>query len=156
MKSVCLLLAIAFTMLSSSAKLLAQSTVPNFNQVDTITISSHGGWMLQILPDGSASLSYGSLPMDNAQMPKQTFSFQNVYNLLAPHLSANYPGEKAIAVALHVKDLAPGTPIHALYLDDRRIVRQIMAEARDKGVPLDQNRFKELVAKHPPVPDDAP
>jgi hypothetical protein len=154
MKSLYLLLAIVFTMLNSSPKLLAQTTVPDFDQVDKITISFHAGWMLEIHPDGSGKLVYGSSIGDLAQMPPQTYSFQDVYNLLKPHLSGNYPGEKAVAVALQVKGLAPGTATQALYLDDRKIVRQIMADARDKSVPQNQARFKELVAKHPPVPTD--
>lgn len=154
MKSVNLLLVIAFTMLNSSPRLWAQASIPNVDQVSKITITSYGGWMLEVYQDGSGKLVYGSSIDDLAQIPPQTFSFQNVYNLLAPHLIENYPGEKAIAVAMHVKDLAPGTPIQALYLDDRRIVRQIMAEARDKGVPLNQTRFRELIAKHSgAVPD---
>ena len=146
------------TMFSLSPNLLAQNNpvIPKIDQVERIAISSHNGWALEIRPDGSATLSYGSLPTDNADIPRQTFSFRSVYELLVPHLNGKYINPNvSYFVFMYVKNAPPGTPTNALYLDDRRIIRKIMIEARDKSVPLDQNRFKELIAKHPPVPTDA-
>jgi len=150
-------IAAVFALLIFSPKLFAQSasSIPSLDQVDRITISSHGGWTLDLRPDGSGKLIYGSNGGDVARIPKQTFSFQDVYNLLVPHLSANYPVKKAISVFLDVKGLSPGTPTYALYLDDRRIIKQIMSDARDKAIPLDKDRFNDLVKKYPPVPDDS-
>jgi cephalosporin-C deacetylase-like acetyl esterase len=128
---------------------LSAPAIPSFNQVERIMIFSHGGWMLNINQDGSGSLVYGSNGGDLARIPEKTFSFQEVYHVLIPHLSSSFPGANAIAVALYVKGLEPGTTIHALYLDDRKRVSQIMAEARAKSVPLDQNQFKELLLEHP-------
>jgi len=143
-------------MLNLSPRLLAQNApaIPSFNQVEKIMIFSHGGWMLNINQDGSGSLVYGSSGGDLARIPEKTFSFQEVYNLLVPHLIGSSTDEKSIAVALFVKGLAPGTATHAHYLDDTKIVRQIMAEARAKSVPLNPTSFKELLLKYPPEWDD--
>ncbi len=145
--------AISCFILIISSMLIAQANpaIPSFDQVTKIGLLSHKGWMLNIYPDGSASLIYGSNPMDVAKAPKQSFSFQEVYNLLVPHLSDTYKEGKTIAVTLHVTGQ---TSSISLYLEDKATIKKIMSQARDKSVPLDQTRFKELLQKHSPVPDE--
>jgi len=147
--------AVSCFILIISSILIAQGSpvIPSFDQVTKIGLFSHKGWMLNIYPDGSASLIYGSSPMDIAKAPKQSFSFQEVYNLLVPHLSDTYKEGKTIAVTLHV---AGQTSSISLYLEDKATIKKIMSDARDKSVPLDRARFKEILAKHPPVPDETP
>lgn len=148
---------VIFVMLVASPMLLGQNTraIPNFDQVEEITISSHRGWMLEIRPDGSGKLIYGSNGDDIARIAQQTFSFRDIYNLLVSQLSGDYPGEKAFSVFLHVKNLPPGTPTYAFYLNDRSTIKEIMSKARDKAIPVDPERFKELLKKRSPVPDDS-
>ena len=130
-----LTLALLVAVLSSVSTMFVQGdpNIPSFDQVTQIGLFSYKGWTLDINPDGSGNLTYGSSFGDSARIPQQTFSFQNTYNLLAPHLSKTYNAGKSIAVTLRIKDTPPGTPTYALYLDDRRIVRQIMRRLRDKG-----------------------
>lgn len=158
MKSTFIVIAIVFTLLTSSSKLLAQNTptIPNFDQVETITMGSHWGWDLNIYPDGSGKLIYGSSAGDDAEIPPKTFSFQDVYKLLVPHLNGKYINPQVTYfVFMQLKNMPPGAPTYALYLDDRRIIKQIMIEARDKAVSRNPERFKELLAYRSPVPDDS-
>lgn len=128
--------------------------IPNIDQVERIYISSPRGWVLELYPDGSGKLTYGSTFGDDAKIPANTVSFQDVYNLLVPRLIGNYPGEKAINVLLFVKGGSLSKHPTAFYLEDKATIKKIMSEARDKAVPRSPDRFKELLKNHSPVPDD--
>jgi hypothetical protein len=156
MKILSVKIAFSFAMLNLCPMLLAQSVpaIPSFDQVMGITLFSHNGWQASFSPDGSGGLIYGSAPTDMSIAPKQTFSFQEIYNLLIPHLSGSSTDEKSIAVFISVKGRPPGTPNCALYLDDKSTIKKIMAEARAKSVPLNPTSFKELLLKYPPEWDD--
>ena len=141
--------------LASTSVVQGNRNVPRLDQITGIGLFTYNGWILDINPDGSGKLTFGSTGGDDARIPKQTFSFQAVYNLLLPHLSDTYHVGKSVAVTLPIKGTPPEIPTYALYLDDRGIVSQLMTEARDKSVPVNPKRFKELLAAHSPVPDDS-
>ncbi len=127
---------------------LSAPAIPSFDQVDRISINTLRGWVLDIYPDGSGKLTYGSSAGDDAQIPVKTFSFQDVYNLIIPHVTRNYSVDKSVAVFLFVKGVPLTTPPDPLNLEDKATIKKIMSQARDKSVPLDQNRFKELLLKY--------
>jgi len=152
------ILKVALILLTTSTMLLAQPapspSIPTFDQVDRIGLSINQAWQLDIKPDGSGRIEYGSSGGDDARFPKQTFCYKEIYDLLVPHLSKEGTIQIAAAVFLYIKGLPPGSPTYALYLHDKSIANRIFYQAINKSVPDFPKRFNELLAKYPPVPPD--
>jgi len=57
--------------------LLAQTTpsIPPVDQIAEIRLGINQAWQLEIKPDGSGGIEFGSSAGDGARFPKQTFSF---------------------------------------------------------------------------------
>jgi hypothetical protein len=150
------ILTVAYVLLTTSTTLLAQTapSIPPFDQVNEIGLWINQAWQLDIKPDGSGGIEYGSSVGDGASFPKHTFSFKEIYDLLVPQLSKEGTVQNTAVVFLHVKGLPPGNPIYALLLRDKSITKKIISQALNKSVPDNPKRFNELLAKYPPVPPD--
>jgi len=136
--------------------------VPDFEQVPCITLeTSPTRWEGRFFPNGSAILSYGSVEGLNPQAaaPKGSFSFEDVYRLLAPRLKTD---EVGMNVYLHVAgddiNLAWGLPRTE---ENKEIARKLMRGLSEKALPLHngvstKESFEELLATRPLVPGDEP
>ena len=150
------ILTVALALLTTGTMQLAQSApnIPTLDQVDRIGLWINQAWQLEIKPDGSGRLEFGSSVADRARFPKKTFSFKEIYDLLVPHLAKEGTMQNATPVFLYIKGLPPGTPTYALLLHDKSIAKRIFSRAINKSVPDNPKRFSELLAKYPPVPPD--
>jgi len=150
-----ILLGVILILLSTLPVKAADSLIliPRFNQVTGIGLMFCNGWMADFRPDGSAQFVYGSNSEDVADAPRGSFLFENIYNLLIPHLSQSYKGkkEKTISVSLRVANQTFPT---MLYLEDKNTIKKLVSELRSKAVPWNEARFKELLRKRPPMPDE--
>jgi len=136
--------------------------VPDFEQVTRITLTTRPArWEGRFFPNGSAILDYGGTggPNPQAAAPKGSFSFEDVYRLLAPRLKADGEGMYVcLYVASGELNLAWGFPPTE---ENKEIARKLMRGLSEKALPLNngvstKKEFERLLATHPLVPGDEP
>jgi len=107
--------------------------------------------------NGSAELKWGgSGSFDMAIAPKGSFSFEEVYNLLIPHLKRGRDRRDDTGIVL-VAD--PKTSMGGCLVnteETRAIVRALMFELRDKASPSSKEIFEERLARYPLLQGDEP
>jgi len=151
---IALILGMSFTLVALSEEVAI--SIPKFNQLKRIYMgSANSSWMGIFRSNGSAHLGYGAL--DGADVPKASFQFEEIYNLLVPHLKQDSNDEENMAVGL----LSDSPTAKTFYLEDKETMRKIMHGLCDKVLEspdpfLDVVRFKGLLRKSPIVPGDPP
>ena len=133
--------------------------IPEFDQLRAITMSpARSSWIVIFRSNGAARFGYGALEMDWADVPKSSFQFEEIYNLLVPHLKQdfNYDAEY-MDVGLFV---GSSSSDEGFYLEDKETMRKIMHGLCDKVLASPDTflgpRFRENLCKHPIVPGDPP
>lgn len=114
---------------------------------ERIICSTFDGWDLDFKYDGSASFSYGALPIDQALVAVGTFDIQLIEKeIRALNLDSNKNGKK---LAVHFFKSGQISSI-ALYADDLVPCQNLIREVLLKSSFWDIKRFRETVAKYPP------
>lgn len=103
-----------------------------------------------------ARLSYGTKGLDRAQAPAGSFSFEEIYNSLLPHLKQGVvDNPQTMAVGLIFGSSGKG-----FYVEDKELMRKLMHGLRDKTIPfyfsINSPSFEELFKTRPLVPGDEP
>jgi len=140
--------------------------VPSLNQLKEIIVIPHHNmsWQGTFYPNGAAKFEGGGSSA-KAVAPKKSFSFEQTYALLLPHLrpeqEVNYrSGEDKEFLFVHfcATDKAGSA---AFYIRDKDVMRTLMYGLRDKTLPLDgmfsdKDVFESMFAMYPLVPGDEP
>jgi len=133
-------------------------SIPKLDQLRTIDMgSSRLPWIGIFRSDGSALLGYGALAGDSANVPEASFQFEEIYNLLVPHLKPDFNDDvDRMGVGLYTGSSGKG-----FYLEDKEIMRKIMHGLCDKVLAspnpfVDEARFRGFLREHPLVPGDPP
>ena len=126
--------------------------IPSFDQMANIRMR-FGEWNGRFSPDGSGGLQYSNDSMGFASTPKESFSFEDIYNLLVPHLHRNRFDGGTMFVRLNRIDKHP---VREMYLSDKEVMRTLMYGLRDKSVPWVIHYFEKILSTHPLVPGDEP
>ena len=155
---------IAGMLLASSALLgQADTLVPNFDQVRRILLDITE-WEALFFPDGSASLrdntgaAHMPFPPD-VKAPAGSFLFEDIYNLLCPHLRQSREYNEDVCVDLDSGIYGPrweDVGYVRLYLGDTEIMRTLMYSLWDKSGADDNERLVTWRKKYPLVPGDPP
>ena len=120
----------------------------NLSESIYIKFLSKNGWSLLVMPDGSGSFSYGSLPLDGATFPSGTIDYTSVYDDVSPNLR-NSPRafrETSIAVVIGEK----GRVSHnALYFDGENYWNELVRRLKTELKPYSTSRFNELISQNP-------
>ena len=121
----------------------------------TILIGSYSMWMLDILADGSGMLIYGSGLPNAAQIPKGTYDFEALRQLLPSRFAATPPSEAEqrfcfqITVSPpHRKQLSDDIVGHSY---DRKLLDPLFETAIRVGKPFAPEQFKKITAYYPVV-----
>ena len=131
----------------------ANRPIPNINQLEYISLLSSTLWWAEFRPDGYAKLGSGS--NNSAEAPKGSFSFEEIYNLLVPHLKGTWDGKSPVmSVRLSVPNQLETR--YSFYLEDKEVMRKIMHGLCEKVVPRHKTSFEDALRKHPLVPGDPP
>lgn len=147
-----ILCAAAVAIISNYSHGLAEGVkFPDYKEVLSINFFINFSWMLDIYPDGSAKLIYGSGPTDFAKAPKNTFSFAELYQLVYTNAEKKSKDGNSFAVTILAKSQEP--PPEAMYINDKKIMKKIMITAGNKSTPYEKGRFKQLLSTYPPVPE---
>jgi len=139
--------------------------VPSLERVEYITLTTRPTiWEGRFFRNGSAILSYGRANRLNPQAtaPKGSFSFEDVYRLLAPRLERYEYSGQDMYVCLHLArgelDLAWG---FLSTEENKEIARKLMRELSKKALPLhkgfsSKKEIEGLLATYPLVSGDEP
>ena len=134
----------------------ANRPIPDIKQLESISFRFGMLWGGHFVPNGRAKLDIGSGDCW-ADVPAGSFSFEEIYKLLAPHLKQDSDSEDVIDVMrvwLSIPDNLDSS--HAFFLDDKDVMRKIMHGLCDKVVPWDKTLFENALRKYPIVPGDPP
>ena len=133
--------------------------IPSLDQLDRVDIDINiaGLWSGQFYSDGSASLTFS--PTDGVYLPEDSFSFEEIYNILVPHLKPFVWSHETMSVYFFLTDQVAMDL--SFSLEDKDIMRKIMYGLCDKmlaspDVVFREKLFKELLRKYPLVPGDPP
>ena len=150
---------IGVLLLSDVSALEGERVIPSLDQVKSIKLSARPTlWEGTFYPDGSATLEWGgSGLLDKAGIPKGRISFEEVYNILAPHLKPKNDRGKVMPVFLRV---AGDEPARAWYIhaeENKGLVQTLMFNLRDNVNPddcgiLGWKSFEERLRDYPLVP----
>ena len=144
-------------------------SIPSLDQLKYIRLSLHNiSWDAKFHPDGSAMLEYNMTATfpPTANAPEGSFSFEDVYNLLLPHLKQNLESREDMYVSLELVNGIYGPRWEDVgyvrfYLEDRETIRKLMYALADKAVPRDdvfvkKEPFENALRTAPLVPGDPP
>jgi len=154
--------AVCIICVSLAATSFTQETVraiPSFDKLDGISLGVPVTWNGRFFSDGSAELINGASL--SASVPVGSFSFEEVYNLLLPHLKQDEDAE-SMYVILDEKE--EDTELPVFFLSDKDIMRKIMHGLCDKLLSspdvffgmFGEEIFKGNLRKEPLVPGDPP
>jgi|ERR1700677_399437 len=129
----------------------ADSSAAPAGHIDSILVSTPGtGWFLEIMPDGSGFLQYGSDPVDNTRFSAGSFDFLEVCGKLksiaVPNRTRPGNDEGQILFTVHSGGESPHTYIGD---KDRPYILQLFQQAVAKGRSHDPDRFDSLMKKYP-------
>jgi len=158
--------AVMVGMLFASAALAeeAQPFDPNFSEMTEIRIM-YNRWTGIFWPSGEVMLKKLIEFKDECEVmaPPRTFSFEEIYVLVAPHLKpAPVPGPKpadALGITFYFRDTEPDRK--RFYIEDQQVIRTLMHGVRDNALPwppYDENmaQAERVFSRHPLVPGDEP
>jgi hypothetical protein len=112
-----------------------------------IICSTLDGWMMKFNGDGSASISYGSLPIDQARVAAGIFEIQLVEELIRPIVKESSNSYKRVAVNVFKSGQ---TSSIASYADESMPFQSLCRKVLLNSAFADIERFRLLVAQHPP------
>jgi len=141
---------------------------PDFSEMTEIMVS-HNGWLGRFALDGMATLQkFGASPpdlfWDMAVAPERSFSFEEIYSLVAPYLKP-VPVPKSgeyLSIVFefgYFPDASDRIPAIYLCIENKKVMRTLMYGLRDKVVPHSGGArafFEGLLSKYPLVPGDKP
>jgi len=160
-----IVLMIGMSFMSGASGQEVERSIPNLDQVIEIAPGSpHTRWLASFYSDGSAELKYGTGESPQGTAPAGTFSFKEVYDLLAPYLKPvnQEVGDKMgrtfmiIGIGLRIGD-EEVSQRWCLYPEDIEIFRTLMNMLRDKVVPHNnifannKQAFEDALKKYPLV-----
>jgi hypothetical protein len=113
-----------------------------------VSLWTPSGWHLAILPDGSASLGYGSNAFDVASVAARTFDFEKVHHSLAAVVQPHGNIREYFAVGFEV---AGSKTVTSYYTNRVDVVGPLFEAAKMHCKPITNERFEELWRKHAPT-----
>lgn len=113
-----------------------------------VRLNPGNGWILTIMPNGSGSFSYGSLPFDGASFPIGTLNYTDVYNVVVPQLQQDKAGFKETAVGVIVSRKGQSSYV-ASYFDGAGYWNDLVETLMEKLTPYNQQRFYEISTENP-------
>ena len=116
----------------------------NWNQ---LVFSQGLGWRVEIRADGSGTVIYGSLPIDQAKVASGVFDLSSIEASVTPLLKA--VGTSKASVAVHILKQGQTSSI-ALYADDLLPFQQLFREFLEQASFVNPKRFGEMLVEHPP------
>lgn len=120
-------------------------TPPALDQCRKIGIFLDTAWMLDVLPDGSGRIQYGSTVMDGGTFPKGTIDFRKLYRSLTPTLrekSEDRKGDTKRAAAVFFEPW--GDRRHAAYTAEFGVIEPAFRSVLDAVDPYLVNRLEFL------------
>lgn len=117
---------------------------------ESLNIRLHpgNGWRLTIMPNGSGSLSYGSLPFDGASFPVGTLNYKEVYDAVVPQLHQNKSAFKDTAVGVIVSRKEQSSYV-ASYFDGASYWNDLVDTLKTKITAYNQTRFDAISSENP-------
>ena len=120
--------------------------IPPVSLLRSITLGAWPGWTLDIMPDGSAAITYGDGPL-GAFAPAGTFDFNKVYRSLAPIVGPAGNMQQFFTVGFHQRGV---TMTYSQYTK-ADFVRNLFVTAKKKGTALiDPARLEDVWQRNPP------
>jgi len=144
---VCVAVAVAFAPMQSKA-------YPR--EGGEILIVSYSGWMLEIFSDGSGLLILGSGLPNAAEVPKGTYDFNALRQLLPSHFSKGSPSATEEKFCFDVNVSPPKRKdssediVGRCY--DRKLLDPLFETALKVGKPYSPETFKTAVDLYPVIP----
>ena len=137
----------------------------DFSKLTMINVS-FGGWWGLFWPDGAARLERNQShiePWETANAPAGSFSFEEIYALVAPHLkveSVFKPKEcLIITFSFDLPDFRGMCPYASFYIEDQQVARTLMHGLRAKAVLMNERGktyLEEMYSKYPLVSGEEP
>ena len=150
---------------SAEYKRVTQNSVPSFDQVHSIEIGHIRQWCGYFYPNGAAKLKHDD-GME-ATAPADSFSFEEVYNLLVPHIKSRDDPHSGKNISVYFWDdelTAAYYLMTYLRLEDIDTMRTLMyglLNKVDTAMPATSKIFRKLsfeetLRRYPLVPGDPP
>ena len=141
-------------LLFASTALSEERVIPSLDKLEAIVLRlGPGGWDSAVfLPNGAARLNHD---LWGFWTPEGSFSFEEIYNFIVPHLIQDGYADRDVSVWLYTGQ----TSTWAMHLRGRsnEVFRTLMHGIRDKVVKdSTYAEFEQLLKKHPLVPGDPP
>ena len=141
-----------------------EKPIPHIEKIRKITLitSHHTLWKVSVYPNGAAQLLWGGIGSSGldgteAVAPRGSGSFNEVYNLLVPHLKPF--GSYGVDMTIRFRGVSTNDSC-TYYLDNteenREIVRKIMHGIYRKAIPADKAIFEKTLQERPFVQGDRP
>ena len=120
-------------------------------------------WIATFYRNGAAKLEFRQtgtplgLPTGTAAAPKDSFPFEDIYNLLVPHLKQGKATESDLGIGFGF--IAPdGKTLSGkgFYIEDQETMRTLMHGLLDRAVPHHRLYFEELLKRYPLLPGEIP
>ena len=125
--------------LTSTALTEEAGVAPDINQLEEISVFSPTWWHISFNPDGSAELSGGANIYEVARAPAGRFSFEEIYNLLAPHLlvkNNDVDYKEVLQISFRIGTSDEGRALgKGFYLKDKEPMRKLMHGICDRLLP---------------------
>jgi len=158
-------LAAGVALVSETAVQMERRPIPSLGQVKSIILSPYSThWKGVFYPNGGAELRWGGTGTADwegtfAIIPRESFSLEDIYNLLTPRLEQGRYSPLDVNVYFHVDgdDERPSYPWCLRETEENKeITRKLMSGLRDKAVPRDRETFEELLRERPFLHGDTP
>jgi len=161
-----LLLIVGVLLVSDLLSESSNTSVPSIDQVTEINLrSAHTSWRGYFYPNGSARLVYGTGIPGVGVAPEGSFSFEEIYNLLIPHLKQDFDRMTVkwpVSVGVYTENqvtVQSWRLIPELYPKDKEIMETLMYGLRDKVVHddnaiSDRQLFEKAIKEAPLIPGD--
>jgi hypothetical protein len=121
------------------------AVVPPLDELRGINLTT-GSWMLDIGPDGSATVGYGSSAGDFAKVPAGTFDFAEVYKKMVPVVQPGGSTPPFYAVCFQRRGASSTS---AVYTQDEPTVLALFEKALAARDNSDAGRLDELLKTYP-------
>jgi len=126
-----------------------KASIPSLDKVKEISLSFSSSWYARLFPDGGGHVAFPGGGWPAATAFEETFSFEEIYNLLVPHLKPTREYEEDIGVFFERGVSPEGMPFGGGgVLEDRETIRKLMRLLRDK-MEWDKRQLEELFVKRP-------